>query len=149
MPLRGPARVYDGDTIRIGGTSIRIWGIDAVELKQTCDLDGRSIACGRMARDAMAQIINGRDVACTPRGRSYKRVVATCRVDGVDVAAQMARLGMAQDYARYSHGFYAADEHIARVARAGIWAMAFDAPSLWRACNLPQRKNRRPASCMS
>lgn len=148
-PLHGMARVYDGDTIRIGDTSIRIWGIDAVELKQRCALDGKDIACGQMARDALAGIINGRTVTCTPRGRSYKRVVATCMAGGMDVAAEMARLGMAQDYAQYSHGFYAGDEQAARTRRAGIWAMTFDAPSFWRACNLPQRKNRRPADCMS
>ena len=32
----GPARVIDGDTIVIAGERIRLHGIDAPEMKQTC-----------------------------------------------------------------------------------------------------------------
>ncbi len=34
--VSGPARVVDGDTIWIGETKIRLHGIDAPEMKQTC-----------------------------------------------------------------------------------------------------------------
>jgi len=34
--ITGPARVIDGDTIAIGGERIRLHGIDAPEMKQTC-----------------------------------------------------------------------------------------------------------------
>jgi endonuclease YncB( thermonuclease family) len=34
-------RISDGDTIRIGNERIRLWGIDAPELTQTCRLAGQ------------------------------------------------------------------------------------------------------------
>jgi len=39
-------RVVDGDGLKIGNQSIRLWGIDAPELDQTCELDGRTVPCG-------------------------------------------------------------------------------------------------------
>lgn len=46
--IEGPARVVDGDGLRIGDASIRLFGIDAVEADQVCNRGGaprpRSIA---------------------------------------------------------------------------------------------------------
>ena len=38
--LKGPARVIDGDTNEIAGRRIRIFGIDAPEVDQTCERGG-------------------------------------------------------------------------------------------------------------
>jgi endonuclease YncB( thermonuclease family) len=46
--LSGTARVIDGDTIAIGNTRIRLWGIDAPEREQTCFAkNGDIYECGR------------------------------------------------------------------------------------------------------
>lgn len=34
-------RVIDGDGIELAGQSVRLWGIDAPELRQECSKDGR------------------------------------------------------------------------------------------------------------
>ena len=48
--LTGKPRIVDGDTIWIGGTKIRLHGIDAPEAKQTCKKgDGNEYRCGEMA----------------------------------------------------------------------------------------------------
>ena len=48
--LKGKPRIVDGDTIEIGGTKIRLHGIDAPESKQTCQkADGSDYRCGEMA----------------------------------------------------------------------------------------------------
>lgn len=146
--LRGRASVHDGDTIRIGAQSIRIWGIDAAELRQTCVRNNMRLPCGEMARAALARLVEGHDITCMPKGRSYQRIVAQCFAAGRDLAAEMTRLGMAQDYTRYSRGFYAAEEAAAKEAGAGWWSMAFEPPARWRACHLPQRKKHRPENCM-
>ena len=45
--ISGPITVLDGDTIEIGATRIRLFGIDAVEHDQTCrNQDGTVWACG-------------------------------------------------------------------------------------------------------
>lgn len=145
--LRGFARVHDGDTIRIGETRVRIWGIDAVELKQICGQGAARVACGKQARAMLESIIARHEVTCAAKGRSYNRVVAVCRVNGVDIGREMVRRGMAFDAVAYSRGHYSADETAARGARAGLWAMPVEEPSHWRACNLPQRRAKRPADC--
>ncbi len=48
--LKGKPRIVDGDTIEIGGTKVRLHGIDAPESKQTCQTaDGSEYRCGEMA----------------------------------------------------------------------------------------------------
>lgn len=141
--LSGSATVHDGDTIKIGRQSIRLWGIDAVELRQTCG----DVKCGELARDMLKDIVANRNVTCTAKGRSYKRIVATCMVGDVDVAALMAARGMAYDATRYSKGFYKDAQDSARLQNIGLWAMNADDPAHWRACNLPFRKHNRPTDC--
>jgi micrococcal nuclease len=101
--LRGPTRIIDGDTIIIGGTHIRLQGLDAEELSMTN---------GPKAKAVMADIISDREVKCRPDGtRSYNRVVASCFLpDGTDISRELVRRGWALDCAHYSGGRYRADE---------------------------------------
>lgn len=100
--LTGRARATDGDTIRIGTTSIRIWGLAAPE---------RSEPGGRQATAAMADLLARGPVSCRDTGaRSHQRVVAVCTVAGLDLAAEMVASGWARDCPRYSGGVYAVIE---------------------------------------
>ena len=133
--ISGNARVVDGDSLVIGGTDIRLYGIDAVELYQSCDRGGQPWACGREAAQALRRMVAGREVACRARDRDrYNRVVAVCHAGGVDLAAAMIKGGLAVSY-----GAYQADEREARDARRGIWSSKFDPPGVWRARN-PRRE---------
>jgi endonuclease YncB( thermonuclease family) len=97
------ASVHDGDTLTLSGSKVRIWGIDAPELKQKC---GGS-ACGVVARDALQELVKGRVVTCVQKDRDrYQRVVSSCQVSGADLGEQMVRSGNALDYRRYSLGRY-------------------------------------------
>jgi len=93
--------VHDGDTFRIGQQSIRLWGINAAEL---------DTPMGPVARDALKDMIIGKQVTCEIRGRSYRRLVALCHVggDGDDIARLMVHAGKARDWRYFSHGYYAA-----------------------------------------
>jgi endonuclease YncB( thermonuclease family) len=52
----GRPRVVDGDSLELAGHRVRLFGIDAPESRQDCrDARGRFYACGREARDALAQ----------------------------------------------------------------------------------------------
>ncbi len=44
--ITGPARVVDGDTIDVAGQRIRLYGIDAPEKNQTCQIEDVPWACG-------------------------------------------------------------------------------------------------------
>ena len=126
--LTGPATVSDGDGLRLNGERIRLQGIDAFELHQTCETG----PCGQQARDALQRLVVGRHVACEPVDTDrYGRTIAYCHVDGVDLGEQMVQQGHALAFRRYSRE-YVDEEDQARLSRAGAWAGDFDNPADWR-----------------
>lgn len=127
----GPARAVDGDTLDMLGMRVRIQGIDAPELHQTCVRQERPWPCGEASRQALATAVSGRSVACTARSRDrYARPVARCTVDGVDLGARQIAAGMAISFGR---GAYEAEQATARAAGRGIWAGSFQRPADYRA----------------
>jgi endonuclease YncB( thermonuclease family) len=92
------ASITDGDTFRCtDGKKIRVHGIDAPEM------DTRQ---GPATQIALADIIGGQVVVCEQNGTSYDRIVATCLLDGQDIAALMVQRAQARDCPRYSGGAY-------------------------------------------
>lgn len=130
--LRGPARVVDGDSLVVGGQAVRLHGIDAPELGQTCERDGAAWPCGRAAREALQGIVAAGHVQCRVNDVDrYRRAIARCTVAGRDAGALMVRRGLAVAYTRYSMD-YLALENEARMAGRGIWAGRFVQPERWR-----------------
>ncbi len=125
--------VSDGDSLRIDGERIRLWGIDAPELGQRCRHDGQSYDCGKASQAALSSLIGSSQVKCemvdTDR---YGRTVARCFVGGTDLGAAMVRLGWAVDFARYSKGYYAGEQEQAKAAGRGLWGGDFEPPWEWR-----------------
>jgi endonuclease YncB( thermonuclease family) len=131
--LSGLADVIDGDTIRIDEVHVRLAGIDAPEIEQTC-LDGQKnpYHCGLLALDVLEEEIGGKAVTCFPIDTDhYGRTVATCEVAGRDLGDAMVRRGFAIAYLRYSDKYEGAEIE-ARKARRGIWAGSFEEPEVWR-----------------
>lgn len=130
--LSGPARVIDGDTLDVGGTRVRLHGVDAPEAAQSCFTGAAGWPCGRRATQALAALLDGGLVACAERDRDrYGRVVAVCRRDGLDVNGWLVAEGWAVAYRRYSDA-YVELEAAARAAGRGIWAGEFVMPWDWR-----------------
>ncbi len=126
--LEGRAIATDGDSIRIDGTRIRLKGLDAPELDQTCQQGTRSYRCGELARDALLSLILRSPVKCRSAGRDkYKRVLAKCSVADKDIGSQIVASGWAVGY-----GDYERQEADARARRVGLWAGTFDTPREWR-----------------
>lgn len=95
------ATVHDGDTFRLAdGTRVRLQGIDANELNGTCHVRCAPLPAAS-SRDNLAALILGREVACQPTGKSYKRVVARCSIKGVDLSCYQIRSGAAVRWAKY------------------------------------------------
>jgi len=126
--LVGQAVAVDGDTIAIAGERVRLGGLDAPELDQTCrNADGAEWPCGIVAKDALASALEG-EVTCRPEDRDlYRRIVAICRADGADVGEALVAAGLALADARYLRL-----EQDARNGRRGLWAGDFEAPRAWR-----------------
>ncbi len=58
--ITGPARVIDGDSLEVDGNRIRIHGIDARELGQTCLDHHGEFPCGRDMAKAMLSLVGER-----------------------------------------------------------------------------------------
>jgi endonuclease YncB( thermonuclease family) len=138
--ISGRVEITDGDSFEIGSTSIRLYGIDAPEGRQSCTRDGRDWACGNEAARKLRGLTGDRNVTCTQRDiDDYGRIVAVCRSGSTDLAAEMARSGFATAYRRYSTD-YVDEESEAKAARRGIWAGEFTTPELYRRDEAPAQR---------
>ena len=130
--LSGPARVVDGDTIELEGERIRLHGIDAPEGRQSCSVDGTEYPCGNMATAHLVNLTLGKHIECDGQERDrYKRLVAVCYANGVDLNGALVRAGWAVAYRRYSTD-YVDEEAEARSEGIGMWRGEFDMPWEWR-----------------
>ncbi len=129
LVISGPVRVSDGDSLRFGEERVRIVGIDAPELDQTCkNPDGSPWPCGRVARQSLLQLVAKGGVTCTYEKRDrYGRALGLCLVDGVDIGGAMVSQGMAVSYDGYPE-----QEAYARNGRKGMWRGEFIMPRDWR-----------------
>lgn len=130
----GRVTVMDADTIRVGGETVRLFGIDAPEIDQTCRRpDGAVWRCGAWARDEARRLFERRRANCAARERDrYGRIVATCTVEGQDMGAVLVSQGLARAYLRYSDR-YAGIEKEAAVTGRGIFGSDMAAPEAHRA----------------
>jgi endonuclease YncB( thermonuclease family) len=126
------ANAIDGDSLRADGEEIRLLGIDAPELRQTCrDHQGRNWACGRDARDQLRRILARGKVRCAVAEKDrYGRTLARCSASGVlDIGDALVRDGFALNFMQ---GDYRAAEGEARSAKRGIWRGEFERPATYR-----------------
>jgi endonuclease YncB( thermonuclease family) len=130
--VEGVFRPSDGDSFRVDGVKIRLLGVDAPESDQTCKLDGELVACGAMARDALADFVEGEPVICEIVDIDpYDRRVAVCfSVSGM-LNALMAEAGWVLPMTRYSD-LFVPHAQSAQSAGRGLWAMEFHDPADWR-----------------
>jgi endonuclease YncB( thermonuclease family) len=133
--LNGRAYAADGDTLHVGRQRVRLLGIDAPELDQTCwDKDEKSWPCGQAAKKRLAALLAGAAIVCHPSGHDkYGRARATCDADGRDLGAILMREGLAISYDGYK-----VEEGAARLAsgraaskRLGSGEMPRASPARW------------------
>lgn len=124
----GRFRAADGDSLVLGDERMRLQGIDAPELAQTCERGGARWACGQEARRMLQNLVARDDARCSGTERDrFQRLLVVCRAGGTDLNATMVRRGMAVSY-----GGYKQEETQARSERLGLWAGTFDMPRVFR-----------------
>lgn len=128
--LGGRASVADGDTLRLGGDRIRLTGLDAPELDQTCtDATGGTWPCGRQSSQRLSELVDGNPVVCTTSGKDrYGRFLGRCSVGDNDLGAVLVAEGLAVA----DLPSYATEEAVARREKRGLWSGTFDRPRHWR-----------------
>ena len=132
----GPVDVLDGDTLVLKGRTVRLWAVDAPELRQPCTRDGRRWACGSDAKQALQTFINSRQIACYNKGLDRNgRQQGQCFAGSFDLAGFQARNGWAMAVRGLSNT-YVNSESAAKYRRIGIWRdSGFIAPGEWRKHN--------------
>ncbi len=130
--VSGSATIVDGDTLRIGSTTIRLHGIDAPEARQSCERDGSTWLCGAESSRKLRELVGEQDVMCYETDRDqYGRTVAICRAGDIELGAAMVMSGLALAYRQYGTE-YVQHERAAKDGARGIWSGDFVAPSDWR-----------------
>ena len=130
-------KVTDGDSLRSGKLRIRLFGIDAPEMKQSCEsANGAAWPCGIAARDAISDMLGAdKNLHCQLRDVDrYGRLIMQCFHQGQDIAAALVRAGLALSYREYS-ALYNNDEASAKANGTGMWQGDFAPPWQWRKDN--------------
>jgi endonuclease YncB( thermonuclease family) len=131
--LSGPARVVDSNTFEIGTRRLRLVGVDAPDLAQTCPTrKGETYPCGRVAAQTLAKLLKDGPLAC--RGDETDtagRLLVRCSIRGFDVGEQYVLTGRA--FADPETGqAYRRAEGTAEKLREGMWRGEFQKPWDWR-----------------
>lgn len=146
--ITGLGRVVDGDTLDVGPTRVRLEGIDAPELAQTCrTASGELWDCGKAAASFLRSMVQQRDLACDHSGSDvYRRTLATCFDEGTNINEAMVRAGMAWAFVKYSRA-YVADEADARGRKVGVWQGPAEAPWNFRHAEWQVAETAAPSGC--
>jgi endonuclease YncB( thermonuclease family) len=126
--IAGQGRVVDGETLLINGQRVRLFGVNAPDGQQLCQLEGKPYRCGQDAAFALDKLISKRTITCELRDTDrWEAPFAICYTGSQDLGAAMVRQGWAVAYMRYS-SMYVKLEDVARRERRGMWAGAFEMP---------------------
>ena len=144
--------VTDGDSLRFGKEKIRLFGIDAPEIKQMCKNEfSENYSCGEEAKKYLNMYIQSaaeikKKIYCYYSERDrYNRILGECfwgnpeetrgfGSSAININYFMVLMGHAVAYLRYSDKYSEAEKG-AKAIKSGLWQGKFDLPEDWRRKN--------------
>ena len=145
--FEGIPRIIDGDSLEINNNKIRLFGIDAPEIKQICKKPYLVISflvslsfqkkyeCGLLATNQLKKLIDNKTVKCISENKDrYNRYLSICYLKNKDINSWLVKNGYAIAYRRYSKK-YVLEEQYAEKNKLGIWQGTFQNPEEWRKKN--------------
>ena len=134
--LSGMAEAIDADILSIGRQRVILWGVDAPEPSQQCQIDGQSWDCNAAAKRALESLIGRGEIDCLltgdpdPFGRRFGVCLGQA---GVDVGRELGRTGMALAYLEQADD-YERPQMEAIMDGLGLWqpGTSFVEPWAWR-----------------
>ena len=127
--IAGDSILIDGRTLMVSGQMVRLWGLDAPDLDQTCTWGENIIPCGRHAQGALMDLIIGAVIRCERRRQSESSPnITVCFADSYDIGANLIHTGWALARDPTSQ-VYRETERKARAAKRGLWLGEFARPA--------------------
>ena len=125
-------KIIDGDTIYIERVKYRLYGIDAPEINQKCEINKKKYKCGLKSKNYLESLIVGKKINCKQTDIDrFKRIVAVCFADDLNLNKEMVKSGWAVAY-RYFTNDFVNDEIFAANNKLGMWRGSFIEPYKWR-----------------
>ena len=138
--IAGTPEVIDADILKFGLQRVILWGIDAPDQNQMCQMNGAAWGCYDVAKRQM-QLLAGRgEVICHLKGDPdpFGRRFGVCESGGQDLNAEMVKAGLALAFEEQSADY---DGQMAEAigAGAGLWqvGVTFEEPWIFRRRETP------------
>lgn len=121
--IAGIPEVESGDILQLDDRRVRLYGVDAPEMGQTCqNRRGVEYDCGMAARNLLDRLIAGREVECTLFSEALGNLwPGRCTLNGGDIAATMVIMGYAFVY-RGASTRYVDAQSLAQTMERGLWS---------------------------
>ena len=126
--VRGEADVISGNEIVVGKKTVRLFGMSAPGLKDTCKVDGVDLKCGVIAWAELIALADGRSISCDIEDLppelakpATPGLYGTCYIGETDVNEALVRSGWANAVPEHTDR-YEVDETDAKESGRGLWA---------------------------
>ena len=138
--VTGEARVIDADILIVAGKRIILWGLDAPERSQVCNLDSNEWGCYHVAKRTLEALAGRGEIQCTLVGEPdpFGRRHGVCTFGAEDLNAQMVRKGMALAFSEQTAD-YEPQQLEAITEGVGLWqpGAKLEEPWVWRRGHTP------------
>lgn len=129
----GYADAITGSMLRLNNLRIKLLGIEAPYMQQTCaNKFGQAYTCGQAARDWLQEWLQDKIVKChiiSPKNNG--RATGVCFSEGYDIAAVIVNAGWAVAYTKNTD-IYVPYEQQAGENKRGLWSGTFYKPWDWK-----------------
>jgi endonuclease YncB( thermonuclease family) len=140
VTISGPARVIDADILIVQAQRVILWGVDAPERAQVCNLDGKQWGCYDVAKRTLEALAGRGPIDCVLTGEPdpFGRRMGVCTYGDEDLNAEMVLKGVALAYSDQTTD-YESQQLQAITDGVGLWqpGVKFDEPWVWRQQNTP------------
>lgn len=131
--IKGMADVIDSDVIAINKKRVLLFGIDSIERKQICIVDGKPWQCYSVAVRELQILTANEPVDCKEVAPPdhFGRLFGVCTVGDKNLNEAMVRSGWALARRGETEDYVAAEE-AAKAEKIGLWQSQFILPWNWR-----------------
>ena len=131
--IEGVSKVVKGDTITLNGRVVKLFGVAAPDISQTCaDSQGRGYRCGQQSISWLSGWLADNLLKCHILNEDNRGVLTgVCMLGQYDIGAAIVNAGWAVADMRQTQ-IYAAYQNQASQNRRGLWQGKFYMPWDWQ-----------------